>query len=227
MRLTWFGHSCFLLEAGTYQLLFDPWLNQNPVSPVKAADVRCDFIFCSHAHEDHTADALEIARNNHAPIVAPYELAEYFAAQGAKTVDLMQGGSANLAFGRVKLTPAIHSSALELGNGRNLPLGEPGGFIVSAEGKKVYHAGDTALFSDMQLVGRAGLDLALLPIGDWYTMGIDDAVDALDLLVPRLAVPMHYNTHDKIRVDPQAFVGRAAARGHAVHVLKPGGSLEF
>jgi len=197
------------------------------VSPVKAADVRCDFIFCSHAHEDHTADALEIARNNHAPIVAPYELAEYFAAQGAETVDLMQGGSASLAFGRVKLTPAIHSSALELGNGRNLPLGEPGGFIVSAEGKKVYHAGDTALFSDMQLIGRAGLDLALLPIGDWYTMGIDDAVDALDLLVPRLAVPMHYNTHDKIRVDPQAFVDRAAARGQAVRVLTPGGSLEF
>jgi L-ascorbate metabolism protein UlaG (beta-lactamase superfamily) len=227
MRLTWFGHSCFLLETGTHRLLFDPWLNQNPVSPVKAADVRCDFIFCSHAHEDHTADALEIARNNHAPIVAPYELAEYFAAQGAETVDLMQGGSASLAFGRVKLTPAIHSSALELGNGRNLPLGEPGGFIVSAEGKKVYHAGDTALFSDMQLIGRAGLDLALLPIGDWYTMGIDDAVDALDLLVPRLAVPMHYNTHDKIRVDPQAFVDRAAARGQAVRVLTPGGSLEF
>jgi L-ascorbate metabolism protein UlaG (beta-lactamase superfamily) len=227
MRLTWFGHSCFLVETGTHRLLFDPWLNQNPVSPVKAADVRCDFIFCSHAHEDHTADALEIARNSHAPIVAPYELAEYFAAQGAETVDLMQGGSASLAFGRVKLTPAVHSSALELGNGRNLPLGEPGGFIVSAEGKKVYHAGDTALFSDMQLIGRAGLDLALLPIGDWYTMGIDDAVDALDLLVPRLSVPMHYNTHDKIRVDPQAFVGRGAARDHAVRVLEPGGSLEF
>ena len=227
MRLTWFGHSCFLLETGAQRLLFDPWLNQNPASPVIAADVRCDFIFCSHAHEDHTGDALEIARNNHAPIVAPYELAEYFAAQGAETIDLMQGGSANLAFGRVKLTPAIHSSALELGNGRNLPLGEPGGFIVSAGSKKIYHAGDTALFSDMQLIGRAGLDLALLPIGDWYTMGIDDAVDALDLLAPRLAVPMHFNTHEKIRLDPQTFVSRAAARGHAVSVLVPGGSLEL
>jgi len=227
MRLTWFGHSCFLLETDAHRLLFDPWLNHNPVSPVKAADIRCDFIFCSHAHEDHTGDALEIARNNHSPIVAPYELAEYFAAQGAETVDLMQGGSASLAFGRVKLTPAIHSSSLELGNGRNLPLGEPGGYIVSAGAKKIYHAGDTALFSDMQLIGRTGLDLALLPIGDWYTMGIDDAVDALDLLAPRLAVPMHYNTHDKIRVDPQAFVGCAAARGHEVRVLAPGGSLEF
>ena len=227
MRLTWFGHSCFLLETASHRLLFDPWLNVNPVSPVKAVDVRCDFIFCSHAHEDHTGDALEIARNNRAPIVAPYELAEYFAAQGAETVDLMQGGSAALAFGRVKLTAAVHSSALELGNGRNLPLGEPGGFIVSVDGKKIYHAGDTALFSDMQLIGRSGLDLALLPIGDWYTMGIEDAVEALDLLVPRIAVPMHYNTHDKIRVDPQVFADRAAARGHTVRVLQPGGSLEF
>jgi L-ascorbate metabolism protein UlaG (beta-lactamase superfamily) len=227
MRLTWFGHSCFLLETGTHRLLFDPWLNTNPVSPVKAADVRCDFIFCSHAHEDHTEDALEIARNNHAPIIAPYELAEYFAAQGATTIDPMQGGSAVLPFGRVKLTLAIHSSSLELGNGRNLPLGEPAGFVVSVEGRKIYHAGDTALFSDMRLIGHIGLDLALLPIGDWYTMGIDDAVDALDLLTPRLAVPMHFNTHEKIRVDPQAFVTRASARGHTVSVLKPGSTLEF
>jgi len=227
MRLTWFGHSCFLLETGTHRLLFDPWLNNNPVSPVKAAKVQCDFIFCSHAHDDHIADALEIARNNRAPIVAPYELAEYFAAQGAATIDLMQGGSANLAFGRVKLTPAIHSSSLELSGGRNLPLGEPAGFVVFADGKKLYHAGDTALFSDMQLIGRVGLDVALVPIGDWYTMGIDDAVDALDLLAPKLAVPIHYNTHDKIRVDPQAFVARAAARGHAVRVLNPGDALEF
>jgi L-ascorbate metabolism protein UlaG (beta-lactamase superfamily) len=218
MRITWFGHSCFLL---------DPWLDTNPAAPIKASDVRCDFIFCSHAHDDHIADALEISLNNKAPIVAPYELAEYFAARGATSIDPMQGGSVALPFGRVKVTPAIHSSALELGEGRNLPLGEPAGFIVFANDRKIYHAGDTALFSDMRLIGRVGLDLALLPIGDWYTMGIDDAVDALDLLTPRIALPMHYNTHEKIRVDPQAFVSRAAARGHTVHVLEPGGSLEF
>ncbi len=227
MRLTWFGHSCFLLETGTHRMLFDPWLNTNPVAPVKAADVRCDFIFCTHAHDDHSADVLEIARANHATVIAPYELAEYFAAHGATTIDLLHGGSASLPFGRVKLTPAIHSSSLELGDGRNLPLGEPGGFIVFAADKTIYHAGDTALFSDMRLIGRTRLDLALLPIGDWYTMGIDDAVDALDFLRPKLAVPMHYNTNDKIRVDPQAFVTRAAAHGHTVRLLEPGGSLEF
>lgn len=227
MRITWFGHSCFLLETDGHRLLFDPWLNTNPVSPVRAAEVRCDYIFCSHAHEDHIGDALELSHRNHAPIIAPYELAEYFAAQDATTIDPMQGGSVNLPFGHVKVTPAMHSSALELGEGRNLPMGEPVGFVVSVGGKKIYHAGDTALFSDMRLIGRHGLDLALLPIGDWYTMGIDDAVDALDLLVPRLALPMHYNTHEKIRVDPQTFVARAASRGHTVRVLKPGGTLEF
>jgi L-ascorbate metabolism protein UlaG (beta-lactamase superfamily) len=227
MRLTWFGHSCFLIETSAHRLLFDPWLNNNPVAPVRAAEIRCDFIFCSHAHDDHMGDALEISRNNHAPIVAPYELAEYFAAQGAETIDPMQGGNVTIPFGRIKLTPALHSSAVEQKDGRNLPLGEPAGFIVFADDKKFYHAGDTALFSDMQLIGRHGLDVALLPIGDWYTMGIDDAVDALDLLAPKLALPMHYNTHDKIRVDPQNFVTRAAARGHTVRVLEPGGTLEF
>lgn len=125
MRITWFGHSCFLLETGSHRLLFDPWLDTNPVSPVKAADVRCDFVFCSHAHDDHIADALQISRANRAPIVAPYELAEYFAARGATTIDPMQGGSVALPFGHVKLTPAVHSSALELGEGRNLPPASP------------------------------------------------------------------------------------------------------
>jgi len=227
MRITWFGHSCFLLETGTHRLLFDPWLDGNPCSPIRAVDVRCDFVLCSHAHEDHCADALEISRRNRAPIIAPYELARHFAAQGAETFDPMQGGSIALPFGHIKLTPAIHSSALELSEGRNLPLGAPGGYIVTTGDKKIYHAGDTALFSDMRLIGRVGLDLALLPIGDWYTMGIDDAVDALDLLTPKCALPMHYNTFDNIRVDPQRFVSLAAARGHVARVIEPGQSLDF
>ncbi|MFT3869600.1 MAG: metal-dependent hydrolase [Nibricoccus sp.] len=227
MRITWFGHSCFLLETGSHRLLFDPWLEGNPSASIRAADVRCDFILCTHAHEDHCADALEISRRNRAPIVAPYELARYFAELGAETFDPMQGGSIALPFGRVKLTPAIHSSALEQPAGRNLPLGTPGGFLVTIADKKIYHAGDTALFSDMRLIGRANLDLALLPIGDWYTMGIDDAVDALDLLTPKQALPMHYNTFENIRVDPLRFVSLATARGHVAHALKPGEALEF
>lgn len=227
MRITWFGHSCFLLETGTHRLLFDPWLDGNPSASIQAADVHCDFILCSHAHEDHCADALEISRRNRAPIIAPYELARHFAQQGAVTFDPMQGGSIALPFGHIKLTPAVHSSSFEMPDGRNLPLGAPSGFLVTAGDKKIYHAGDTALFSDLRLIGRAGLDLALLPIGDWYTMGIDDAVDALDLLAPKLALPMHYNTFENIRVDPQRFVSLAAARGHQVRVPAPGETIEF
>lgn len=227
MKLTWYGHSCFLLETGSHRLLFDPWLNQNPRSPVRAEDIRCDVIFCSHAHDDHMADALEIARKNRATIVAPFELAEHFAAQGATTCDPMPGGTVSLPFGTAKVTPAVHSSTLELGSGRFLPLGEPVGYLVSVNQKQVYHAGDTALFSDMKLIGRAGIDVALLPIGGWYTMGIDDAVEALDLLNPRLAVPMHYGTSEKIQADPAVFQGRAAACGHAVKILQPGESLDI
>lgn len=227
MHLTWYGHSCFLLDSGPHRLLFDPWLNQNPCSPAKAHEITCDYIFCSHAHEDHMADALEIARKNQAPIIASYELAEYFASQGVNTLDPMPGGKIPLAFGWVKVTPAVHSSALELGGGKNLPMGIPQGYVVSIDGRQIYHAGDTALFSDMRLIGRLDLDLALLPIGDWYTMGIDDATDALDLLYPRLAVPMHFGTNEKIAVDPVRFQQKAADRGHAVRVLSPGECLEF
>lgn len=227
MRLSWYGHSCFLLETGTHRLLFDPYLNESPSAPVRADQVSCDFILCTHAHQDHIGDAVEIARRNRAPIVAPYELANYLAAQGASTVDLMQGGAANLPFGRVKLTPAVHSSALELPGGKNLPLGAPGGYVVSVMGKNLYHAGDTALFSDMRLIGRMHLQVAMLPIGDWYTMGVDDAVDALDLLTPEVALPMHYNTEEKIRVDPHVFQKKAATRGHCVKVLAPGEFIDL
>lgn len=227
MKLHWYGHSCFLLETGAHRLLFDPWLSGNPLAPVRADKVECDFILCSHAHGDHVADALDIARKNHAVIIAPFELAEYFAAQGISIEDLMPGGAVNLPFGRVKATPALHSSVLDLGPGPNLPMGTPVGFLVSAEGRNLYHAGDTGLFSDMRLIGKAGLDVALIPIGDRYTMGIDDAVEALDLLAPRLAVPMHFNTSEKIAVNPESFRIQAAARGHAVRIMSPGEVLEI
>jgi L-ascorbate metabolism protein UlaG (beta-lactamase superfamily) len=225
MRLTWYGHSCFLLETGAHRLVFDPFLTNNPVAPIRAADVTCDYILCSHAHDDHIGDAIELAGRNHATIIASYELAEHFSSQGATTVDLMPGGGADLPFGRVKLTPAVHSSSLELGGGKTVGMGTAAGFIVSAENKRIYHAGDTALFLDMQLIGAAGLDLALVPIGDWYTMGIADAVTSLGFLKPKLAIPMHYNTHDKIRVDPKRFITQAAEAGHQVQVLAPGESI--
>ena len=226
MRLTHFGHSCFLAVVPDARLVFDPWLAGNPHGNVNPASVPCDYVLCSHAHEDHIADALTLARLHHATIVAPYELAEHFAHQGAATLDLMPGGGVDVPWGRIQMTPAVHSSALELPNGENRSMGVAAGYLVRAAGRTLYHAGDTALFGDMRLIGRDGLDVALIPIGDFYTMGPDDALEALNLLRPRLAVPMHYNTLGKIRQDPHAFAARAAQSGHNVRIMEPGESIE-
>jgi L-ascorbate metabolism protein UlaG (beta-lactamase superfamily) len=227
VKLTYFGHACFLFEVPGARLVFDPWLATNPHGAVDPRQVPCDFVFCSHAHEDHIADALTLAKHHRATIVAPYELAEYFAAQGAAAIDLMPGGGLDLAWGRIQMTPAVHSSALELPNGENRPMGVASGFLVRAASRSLYHAGDTALFGDMALIGRGGLDVALVPIGDRYTMGSADAVEALNFLRPKIAVPMHYNTHDKILANPHAFAARAAIAGHTVRVMGAGESVEI
>jgi L-ascorbate metabolism protein UlaG (beta-lactamase superfamily) len=227
MRLTSYGHSCFRLEVSGTRLVFDPYLTENPHRRTELADVPCDYVLCTHAHLDHSCDALALARLHRATIVAPYELAEYFGAQGVPTIDLMPGGGVTLPWGRIEMTPAIHSSSIEQADGKNIAMGVASGLVVRADGKSLYHAGDTALFSDMSLIGRRGLDVALVPIGDFYTMGPDDAVAALDLLRPRLAVPIHYNTNDKIRQDPHAFAAKAATAGHQVRVLSAGQTLDF
>jgi L-ascorbate metabolism protein UlaG (beta-lactamase superfamily) len=226
MKITYLGHSCFFVETTKARLVIDPFLTGNPKAPVKAADLQCDFILVSHGHEDHSGDALELSRRCGATIVANYEIAEYFAAKGGKSHGMNPGGGFNFPFGRVKLTVAHHTSSVEAGL-HPVYLGVPCGLLVQADGRTVYHAGDTALFLDMQLIGRAGLDLALLPIGDNYTMGPDDALTALDFLKPRLAVPMHYNTWPLIAQDGADFVRRAALAGHQVQALAPGASLEL
>ena len=226
MRLTSYGHSCFLVEAAGQRFVFDPYLKENPHGRVDPARVPCNFILCSHANEDHIADAFTLAKLHDATIVAPYELAEHFGALGAKTLDLMPGGGVNFPWGRIQMTAATHSSALELPGGHNIAMGCACGFVVRVGGQSVYHAGDTGLFGDMALIGRGGLDLALVPIGDRYTMGPADAVEALNLLRPKLAVPMHYDTLEKIRQNPHAFAKSALAAGHTVRVMGAGETIE-
>jgi len=226
MRLTFLGHSCFLVETSRARILIDPFLTGNPAAAARAEDLRCDAILLSHGHDDHTGDALALAQRNDAVIVANFELAEYFAAKGARTHGLNPGGAHTFPFGRVKLTLAHHSSSAEAGL-NPIYLGSSCGILLHADGKTLYHAGDTALFLDMQLIGRANLDAALLPIGDNYTMGPDDALTALDFLKPRLAVPMHYDTWPLLAQDAADFARRAKEAGHAVQPLKPGATLDL
>jgi L-ascorbate metabolism protein UlaG (beta-lactamase superfamily) len=224
MKITFLGHSCVLVETASARLLIDPFLTGNPQATVRAEDIACDYVLISHGHEDHTGDALAIARRVDATIIANYEIAEYYAAKGARTHAMNPGGGHTFPFGRVKLTLAHHTSSLEAGL-NPIYLGTPCGLLVQADDKTLYHAGDTALFLDLQLIGRAGIDVALLPIGDNFTMGPDDALTALDFLRPKVAVPMHYNTWPLIAQDPQTFAARASQAGHTVKVLAPGQSL--
>jgi len=226
MRVTSYGHSCFLVETSRARLLLDPFLTGNPRAPLTVPEVRCDYLLVSHGHEDHSGDALALARATGATIIANYEIAEYFGAQGAKTHGMNPGGGFDFPFGRVKLTLAHHTSSLEAGLNPKY-MGVPCGLLISADGQHLYHAGDTALFLDMQLIARVPLDAALLPIGDNFTMGPDDALVALDLLKPRVAVPMHYDTWPIIAQDAAAFATRAAAAGHVVRVLAPGETLDL
>ena len=228
MRLSYLGHSCFLLEENSTRLLFDPNLSENPALPagVSIASLHCDYILVSHGHEDHCCDALALAQEHGATIIANFELAEYWAAKGARTHGLNPGGGFAFPFGRVQLTPARHSSSFSAGLSP-VYMGEACGILVELGGKRIYHAGDTGLFLDMGLIARRGLDLALLPIGDNFTMGPEDALDALDLLKPKLCVPMHYNTWPLIKQDGEAFAKQAEKRAHLVRALRPGDCLEL
>ena len=227
MKLTYWSHSCFLLEIGPHRIVMDPFLSGNPKAPVKAADVKCDYIMVSHGHNDHVGDAVTIAKHNGATIISNFEIATFCGLQGVKSHGMHIGGSHQFPFGRVKLTIAHHGSGYQTANGF-LYLGNPTGMLVTAEGKTVYHAGDTGLFLDMQLIGQLNkIDVAMLPIGDNFTMGVDDAVEAVKLLKPRLAIPMHYGTFGVIETDPQDFAGKVAASGAQAKVLAVGQSIEF
>lgn len=197
------GHACFSLETSQHKLVIDPWLTDNPLADVKPENVQCDYILVSHGHYDHLGDAISIATRTGATIIGVAELATYCANQGAKSHGMHIGGSYQFPFGRLQLTPAWHGSSLL---GENIYLGCPCGFVVELEGKYIYHAGDTGLFGDMQLIGQKfPIDVALIPIGDNYVMGPEDALTAVKLLQPKTVIPMHYNTFDIIKQDPHLF----------------------
>jgi L-ascorbate metabolism protein UlaG (beta-lactamase superfamily) len=212
-----------LTSAGGHTVLLDPFLNDSPTAPVKADAVKPDFILVSHGHFDHVADAGSIANRTGAAVVANYEICEWLGRQGVKNTQPMNvGGAIDLPFGRVKMTIAHHSSVLPDGSGG----GNPGGFVLGLPDATIYFACDTGLFYDMKLIGTLGLDLAVLPIGDRFTMGPDDALEAVKLLAPKRVVPTHYNTWPPIEQDAAAWAARVKRETQAEPiVLAPGGTI--
>jgi L-ascorbate metabolism protein UlaG (beta-lactamase superfamily) len=220
INITWYGHACFLIETGKAKLLIDPFITGNPLTPVQADAVEADYILVSHGHGDHMGDTLDIAKRTGATVISNFEIQNWIVKQGLKNVHPQHiGGGFNYPWGRVKLTIAQHGSALPDGTYG----GNPCGFLFYIEGKKIYHACDTGLFFDMKLIGEEGIDLAILPIGDNFTMGPDDALRAVKLIEPGHVVPIHYDTFDVIKQDPYAWADKVREETSAkVTVMKPG-----
>ena len=216
-ELTYHGHACFSLEGAGNTIWIDPFLTGNPQADVRPDEVdQADYILVSHGHGDHLGDAIAIGGQTGATIISNNELAVYCQDQGVDAHGLHIGGGYQFPFGRVKMTIAHHGSTLPDGGYG----GNPGGFLLDVEGKRIYFAGDTGLFYDMKLLGEEkAIDVALLPIGDNYTMGPDDALRAVQLLNPRLVVPMHYDTFDVIQQDARAFAERVKATSGADAVV--------
>ncbi len=223
-KLTFLGHSAFYLEGQKGKLIIDPFLTGNPTAKAKPQDIKVDFVLLSHGHGDHLGDAVDIARANKATIVAPFELANYCAEKGADVHPMHIGGAHNFPFGRVKLTIAHHGSATPDGT----YVGNPCGFLVTMDGKTLYHPGDTGLFYDMKLIGETNtIDVAVLPIGDNFTMGIDDATRAAEFLKPKMVIPMHYKTFDVINVEPGEFVSKVREKGLQSQILPVGSTYQY
>jgi L-ascorbate metabolism protein UlaG (beta-lactamase superfamily) len=224
-KITWLGHSAFLIEGNDKTILLDAFLTDNPLAAADPASLNPDLILLSHAHGDHLGDTLDIAKRTGAMVVANFEIGNWLQARGAKVHQQNPGGGYDHGIAHVKFTMAHHSSSFPDGGYG----GEPNGFIITLpDTKRLYFAGDTSLFLDMQLIGEEGIDLAFLPIGDNFTMGPADSLKAIRMLKPRLVIPMHYNTWDAIAQDASAWANRVSSETDAQPiVLDPGGSYTF
>lgn len=225
-KLTWYGHATLGLETDGHKLIIDPFFTGNPVASATADEVEADYILVSHGHGDHVGDAVAIAKRTGATAIANAEIASWLAEQGVeKTHPQHLGGGYQHPFGYLKLTLALHGSALPDGSNG----GNPAGFLLTTnDGKKIYMAQDTGLFGDMSLIGDEGIDLAVLPIGDNYTMGPADALKAVKFLRPKTVIPMHYNTWDLIAQNSTSWAEDVQSETKAkVVILSAGESFEL
>ena len=227
MKVWWFGHAAFLIE-GSKRVVVDPFITGNPLSPVKVEDIKADLVAVTHGHGDHLGDAVEIAKNNDVPIVCIHELSRVLAKKGVEAVGMNIGGTAKVNSVKVTMVKAVHSADVEE-NDTIISAGDAAGFVIEVDGVRIYHCGDTDVFLDMQLIGELYKpDVMLVPIGDWYTMGIEGAVKAVELVKPKVAIPMHYNTFPVIEKNPEEFKKAVEKKLNVkVVILKPGEFYEL
>jgi L-ascorbate metabolism protein UlaG (beta-lactamase superfamily) len=222
MKIQFLGHSAFYVEAEGLKALIDPFLEEDVKQDFKVEAL--NYIFLTHGHGDHLGSTVELAKKSGATVVANHEICLYLSEFEIKCHPMHIGGRTGFPFGKVKMTPALHGSGIQTEEGV-INGGNPGGFLIEAAGKKLYHAGDTGLTYDMKLLQIEEVDVALLPIGGNFTMDVEDALRAVDFIEPKIAIPMHYNTFPLIEASPAAFVeGVEKALGK---ILKPGDSLRF
>lgn len=226
LSLQFLGHSAFHIRSGDHDILIDPHIGSNPSARhagISPEQFRPTHIVVTHAHGDHLGDTVSIALRSKSVVITTFELANYLEREGCSVIGMGIGGASDVGFGRIKFTVAHHSSSTP--DGRS--MGNPAGVLLFTGGGTIYHAGDTGLFGDMELIGRRHpIDVAILPIGDYFTMGIDDAIEAVRMLKPRLAIPMHFNTYAPIRVDARLFVEGVDATGYCARILEVGETMD-
>jgi L-ascorbate metabolism protein UlaG (beta-lactamase superfamily) len=220
-KYIWYGHGTHGIETGGYKIVVDPFFTDNPSASISAADVDADYLVVSHGHGDHIGDTISIAKRTGAQVISNFEIISWLGSQGLENLHPQHiGGGFNHPFGYLKLTHALHGSALPDGTYGGNPAGI---LLTTRDGEVIYLACDTGLFASMKLIGEEGVDLAVLPIGDNFTMGPDDALRAVKMIQPKHVIPVHYNTWPVIQQDPVAWAARVEAETNAsAHVLKPG-----
>lgn len=227
MELTNLGHSAFIVEVEEegFKAIIDPFISGNSLAKVKPEDINgLTHIFITHGHGDHIGDAIELAKANDALVISNAEISGYLSSKGLKTHAMHIGGRFKFDFGTVKLTPALHGSGISTKDGM-IYGGNPCGFVIEVNNKKIYHAGDTGLTIDMKLLKSENIDVALLPIGGNYTMDIDDAIIATEFIEPKIVIPMHYDTFPVIKADPNEFKEKNKASDTII--LNIGESFKF